>query len=76
MIKNLPVNAGDTRDSGLIPGLKRSPGVGNVSLPEKLHGQRSPVGYSARGCKESGMTECASARTHTHTHPRLLLFSH
>ena len=56
MIKNLPVNAGDTRDSGLIPGLKRSPGVGNVSLPEKLHGQRSPVGYSARGCKESDTT--------------------
>ena len=26
---NLPVNAGDARDTGLIPGLRRYPGVGN-----------------------------------------------
>ena len=25
MVKNLPANAGDTRDMGSIPGLKRSP---------------------------------------------------
>ena len=29
MVKNLPANAGDTGDTGLIPGLGRSPGVGN-----------------------------------------------
>ena len=29
MIKNLPANAGDTRELGLIPGLGRSPGVRN-----------------------------------------------
>ena len=29
MVKNPPVNAGDTRDVGLIPGLGRSPGGGN-----------------------------------------------
>ena len=29
MVKNLPVNAGDERDSGLIPGWGRSPGGGN-----------------------------------------------
>ena len=29
MVKNLPANAGDTRDSGLISGSGRSPGVGN-----------------------------------------------
>ena len=29
MVKNPPVNAGDARDMGLIPGLGRSPGVGN-----------------------------------------------
>ena len=29
VVKNLPVSAGDTRDPGLIPGLGRSPGVGN-----------------------------------------------
>ena len=31
MIKNLPANAGDARDSGSIPGLGRSPGVRNGS---------------------------------------------
>ena len=29
MVKNLPANAGDTRDTGLIPGLGRSPGGEN-----------------------------------------------
>ena len=28
-VKNLPANAGDTRDTGLIPGLGRSPGGGH-----------------------------------------------
>ena len=29
VVKNPPANAGDIRDKGLIPGLGRSPGVGN-----------------------------------------------
>ena len=29
MVKNLPANAGDIRDSGSIPELGRSPGGGN-----------------------------------------------
>ena len=29
MVKNLPANAGDARDTGLIPGLGRSPGGGH-----------------------------------------------
>ena len=29
MLKDPPANAGDTRDASLIPGLGRSPGVGN-----------------------------------------------
>ena len=29
VVKNLPANAGDTGDSGLIPGSTRSPGGGN-----------------------------------------------
>ena len=29
VVKNLPGNAGDTRDLGLIPGSGRSPGIGN-----------------------------------------------
>ena len=34
-----------------------------VSLPGEFHGQRSLVGYSPQGHKESDMTEC----THAHT---------
>ena len=41
-IKNPPVNAGDTRDSGSIPGSRRSPGGG--------HG--NPLQYS---CLENPM---------------------
>ena len=29
VVKNLPVNAGDAKDVGLIPGLGRSTGAGN-----------------------------------------------
>ena len=32
VIKNLPANAGDSEDSGSIPGLGRSHGVGNGKL--------------------------------------------
>ena len=31
MVKNLPANAGDAGDTGLIPGSARSPGGGNDS---------------------------------------------
>jgi len=32
VVKNLPANAGDTEDAGLIPRLGRSPGKGNDNL--------------------------------------------
>ena len=49
-------------DLGLIPGLGRSPGEGNGNplqdyLPGKFHRQKSLVGYSPWGCKESDTTE-------------------
>ena len=53
-------SACNARDLGLIPGSRRSPGDGNgtpVFLPGKSHGQRSLVGYSLWGYKESDMTE-------------------
>jgi len=46
VVKNPPVNAGDIRDTGSIPGSRRSPGGGHgkptpvFSLGES-HGQRS-----------------------------------
>ena len=61
VVKNPSANAGDARDSGLIPGFGRSPGVGNdttpLFLPGKFHGQRSLAGYSPWGHKESATTE-------------------
>ena len=32
MVKNPPTNAGQIRGKGLIPGVRRSPGVGNGNL--------------------------------------------
>ena len=32
VVKNLPANAGDVRDLGSIPGLGRSPTIGNSNL--------------------------------------------
>ena len=38
-VKNLPANAGDARDAGLIPGLGRSPGGGHGNTPVFLPGE-------------------------------------
>ena len=50
VLKNLPANAGDIRDEGLVPSSGRSPGGGQgehtpVFLPGESQGQRSLVGY-------------------------------
>ena len=71
VIKNLPANAGDVRDTGSIPELGRSPegGHGNplqYSHLENPHGQKSLAGYSPWGHKESETTEQLST-THTGT---------
>ena len=51
VVKNLPANAGDIRDAGLIPGREDPPGGGNgnpfqYSCLEKPYGQRSLAGYN------------------------------
>ena len=60
-LKNVPANAGDARDVGLIPGFGRSPGVGNGNILS-IHAWKIPwakglVGYSPWGCKELDTTE-------------------
>ena len=55
-VKNPPASA---KDVGSVPGLGRFPWNRKwqptlVFLPGKFHGQRSLVGYSAWGYKESG----------------------
>ena len=37
VVKNLPANEGDVRDTGLIPGSGRSPGVGNGNPLQYSH---------------------------------------
>ena len=62
MVKNPPVNAEEAGDAGSIYRSGRSSGGGNgnpiqVFLPEKSYKQRSLVGYSPQGRKESDTTE-------------------
>ena len=62
MVKNPPINAGDIRNAGLIPGWGRFPvgGCGYpapVLLPGESHGQRTLVGYSPWDRKALDMTE-------------------
>ena len=63
-VKNPPANSGDL---GSIPGLGRSPeegkGIPLMFLPGESHGQRSLVGYSPWGHKESDTTEQLSNTT-------------
>ena len=46
VVKNLPDNAGDARDIGLIPGLRRSTGGGN-GLPLQYSSIENPVDKGA-----------------------------
>ena len=73
MVKNLPANAGDVRDMGLIPGSGRSSGGGHgyplqyscleISMDRgawwaTVHRVAKSYGlYSPWGCKESDRTE-------------------
>ena len=61
MVKNLPANAGDLRDIGLIPGSRRSPGEGNGN-PLQYSCLENPMDRGAwqatdHGVAESDMTE-------------------
>ena len=74
VVKNLPVNAGD---SGSIPESRRSSREGNghslqYSCLEKFHGQRNMVGYSPWGLKRVGHNLVTKQQ---HTRPECLLFS-
>ena len=65
-IRNLPANAGGL---GSIPGSGKSPGEGNgyslqYSCLENPHRQRSLLGYSLWGHKESDTTEKLSTAEH------------
>ena len=65
VVKNPPAIAGRCKGHGLDPWVRKIPWrraqqPSPVFVPEEFLGQRSLVGYSPWGCKESDMTE------HTH----------
>ena len=76
VVKNLPTNIGDVRDSDSIPGSGRSPGRGHgnplqYSCLENPHGQRSLAGCSPWGHKELDMTTTKQSTVqHSVDHPR------
>ena len=64
LVKNLPANAGGTRDTCLFPGLGRSPGEGNgnplqFSCLENSMDRGAWQATVPWGCKELDMTEDA-----------------
>ena len=68
----------DARDAGSILGSGRFPWrrkwqPTSVSLPSESHGQRSLMGYSPRGRKESDTTERLNSNTPEWGHNFLLL---
>ena len=56
VVKNTPANAGDTRETGLIPALGRSPGGGHGN-PLQYSFLENPMEREAWGHKESDTTE-------------------
>ena len=65
-VKNLPANAGDTRDTSLIPGFGRSPGEGNGNLLQYSYLESS----MDRGAWRATVHGVAKSQTqlNTHTH--------
>ena len=75
VVKNQPANAGDVRDSGLIPGLGRAPGGGHgnslqyscLENPMDRGAWRaSPWGHRVRNY----WSDLAHTHTHTYAHMR------
>ena len=53
VVKNLPANAGDVRDTGSIPGLRRSPGGGHGNPTPVILAWRSP--WTEEPCRIQSM---------------------
>ena len=60
VVKNLPADAGDIRDEGLIPGLEKSPGGGHGNPLQYSHSanvmNRGAWWVTAHGLQESHKT--------------------
>ena len=72
MVKNLPANAEDTRDVGLIPGLGRSPGVGNGN-PLQYSCLENPMDRGAWWATVHGAVKSGTGLNDLHYHLGLTL---
>ena len=67
MVKNLFANAGDIRDTGSIPGLERSPGVGNGN-PLRYPRLQNPMDGGAWQATVHGITKSWTQLKRLSTH--------
>ena len=67
VVKNPPANEGDAGAAGLIPGLRRSPGVGNVN-PLQYSSLENSMDRGACGAAVHGVTK---SRTQLNTQSRI-----
>ena len=72
VVKNLPAKAGDRRDTGSIPRLGRSPGIGSDnSLQTSCLGNPTDRGVwqaTVHRVTKDGTQLSTHTHTHTHTH--------
>ena len=59
VVKNLPATAGDARDTGLIPGSGRSPGIGSGNLLQ----YSCLENFMDKGAWQAGVHEVAKSQT-------------
>ena len=72
VVKNPLVNAGDKRDAGLIPGLRRSPGEGNGN-PLQYSCLESPMDWGAWWATVHRVTKSWTWLTDTHIHTHTIV---
>ena len=66
VVKNPPVDSGDTRDTGSIPGSGRSPGVGNGN-PLQYSCQENPMGRGAWWATVHGLAKSQTRPSDKHS---------
>ena len=80
VVKNMPANAGDTRDMGSMPGSERSPG-GGTGTPLQYSCLGNPMDRGTWRATVHGVTKSQtglkrlSVRLHTHIHTHTYIHS-